>query len=162
MEPSDLKLQILRMICLCLSLGLGFWCKSKTWVYFFFVWEAGSWGFASSKCTTQDAGMHCENQQVNVIFSFSPLGEKIVYKEWFAVVPTNPQWRGLHTFAWLVGLNLTNALLKPALYVCRFLSWWRKFTVHRFVLWNLLMWFTRAMLVGGYVNQACSQRLVCS
>jgi hypothetical protein len=68
----------------------------------------------------------------------------------------------LHTFAWLVGLNLTNALLKPALYVCRFLSWWRKFTVHRFVLWNLLMWFTRAMLVGGYVNQACSQRLVSS
>jgi hypothetical protein len=65
--------------------------------------------------------MH-EIQQVNVIFSFSPLGEKIVYKEWVAVVPTNPQWRGLHTFAWLVGLNLTNALLKPALYVCRFLS----------------------------------------
>ncbi len=40
-----------------------------------------------------------------MIFSFSPLGEKIVYKEGVAVVPTNPQWTGLHTFAWLVGLN---------------------------------------------------------
>ncbi len=40
-----------------------------------------------------------------MIFSFSPLGEKIVYKEGVAVVPTNPQWTGLHIFAWLVGLN---------------------------------------------------------
>ena len=58
-----------------------------------------------SKCTIQDVGTNRENQQVNVIFSFSPLGEKIVYKEGVAVVPTNPQWTGLHTFAWLVGLN---------------------------------------------------------
>ncbi len=59
-----------------------------------------------SKCTIQDVGTNHENQQVNVIFSFSPLGEKIVYKEGVAVVLINPQWIGLHTFAWLVGLNL--------------------------------------------------------
>jgi hypothetical protein len=58
--------------------------------------------------------MNHENQQVNVIFSFSPLGEKIVYKKGVAIVPTNPQWTSLHTFAWLVGLNpLNDALPTP-------------------------------------------------